>query len=510
MDLGEARAATVTSNNDAPVVVVTGDAPFVLLRSCDADGCEIVHADLDVADGATVILTSQGRYAVTIRTPSTPNVQVFEILTTPRTLTEADKAEGASPWIVPLETSLRPNDDTTPQRLVAGMRGSDWIVTRTRNGELGRYLPPNGDTPEQAGLIAEGLDDLNVVAIGEHYLIGRVIHSSDEDSLYLVPVDPGLDGEGPIRLMRGPTVARALLTADDERVVVTAGSGDSAETFVFGVPDGELLDRFVGAIVSGTKLGEEVPGLRGASPDGSHAAYRTASGALAMRALDLGSSCLVRSSTAGDHRVAGFAADGVLFAEAADGLDSTTLLAFDPKTRDMVSLGQSDNAYHLAAVAAEMPEDDDAGREYWATAVSSGTYATVSSNGPDTPLQGLRDASFMSRDGDSVWVLETFTPPDERERSLGVRRIAPSRTDVGLQFSESTREAHRVVTEALGTPSDVCVSTGVPGAWAHQCKPAGSTSSTYFSTNSGQAEEDPEQRLPEPPDPEEPDDDDDE
>ena len=304
-----------------------------------------------------------------------------------------------------------------------------------------------------------------------------------------------------------------MLTPDDERIIATSGTGDDAQTLVFAVPSGELIDRFAGGAVSGRKSGEEMPGLRGVSPDGSHVAYRTPTGALAMRSLDTHASCLVRSSTAGDHEVAGFAANGMLFMEANEGVGASRVLAFDPISREISALGSAEQGYHLAAVAAEMPGEPEDGLEhvregvnFWAVGVRRGSYAAIQSNGDTQPL-GLGEVSFMARDDGAVWLLDTGKE-DNGQRSLSVRRIAPKLDGDSLRFApgkdsgpawmDDDDQVQAQFVTSLEGARDICASTGIPGAWAYRCSD-GNRGQTFFATDAGDSE-DPQQA----PDPVEP------
>ena len=66
------------------------------------------------------------------------------------------------------------------------------------------------------------------------------------------------------------------------------GRGAEATVLVFHVKSGELIDRFQGEVVSSRQENnrraiEELPGLHAVAPSGDRLAYRTVSGALAVR-----------------------------------------------------------------------------------------------------------------------------------------------------------------------------------------------------------------------------------
>src|SRR5690606_35703671 len=123
----------------------------------------------------------------------------------------------------------------------------------------------------------------------------------------------------------------AVLGPGDETLVLSEGRGTEASVQVFHVGSRVLLDAFEGDLVSSRERNqrravEEVPGLRAISPSGEQLAYRTTAGSLSVRMLAEQGSCLVRNTNrmgtgaepsrrAGDHAVAGFSADGLLYAE---------------------------------------------------------------------------------------------------------------------------------------------------------------------------------------------------
>lgn len=495
MDLGVAREGTFVTPARAPVVAVSSEQPFVLHEVCEGDVCALRSDDLvGLSQGSSVLLTSTGDYAIAID-EGLATVRSYEIRNTP-------DAEGRT--VFTKEAIARDRD--TPRYLVAGMRGSDYVITRTEDGRLGSYLPGWTKTKPIGG----DIDNLLVVAVGESNLVARQIHSGGTESLYLVPVpvDSDMRIGDPILLTTGPTFSRVLLTPGDEHVVATSGSGDTARTSVFSVATGGKVDSFPGAVVSGRKAGEELPGLRGVSPDGSHVVYRHPTGALAMRDLDIQGSCSVRSSTAGDHRVAGFAPNGVLYMEASEGLGKARIFAFDPITQGLAAMSEAESGLHLAAVAAQMPgqpEDGiDQGREsmmHWAVAVRRGNYSAVSTHSDAIGL-GTRDVAFMARDDGAVWLLDTAN--DGGKRTLAVRRIAPQVQGQSLHFERASEsgpawmdgdvEQTEFVQDITGV-SNICASTGIPGAWAVRCSHGGGTS--YLASDSGQTEDDPEQ-LPQP------------
>ena len=496
MDLGHARNGTLVTPHTAPVVAITADQPFILHEVCDEEtGCYLRRERLEgLSTGSRVLLTSTGEFAIAIdRELGIVNSYEISSVSTP---------DGRA------VARLNPvtQGKNRPRHLVASMRGNNYVLTRTADMRLGRYYP--GET--QAHLIGDDIANLRVAAVGERYLVGRKIHTGGEESLYLVGVHPDVETGESIRLVRGRTFSRVVLSPGDERIIATSGEGNAAQTLVFSVPDGTLIDRFSGAAVSGRGASEEIPGLRGVSPDGSHLAFRTPTGALAMRNLDLQASCLVRSATAGDHQIAGFAPNGVLYMEASESVGRSRVLAFDPVTRDLVALGEAGHNYRLAAVAAAMPgqpEDGvDEGRDamrHWAIAVEQGSYTAVSANRASDHLI-LSDVSFMARDDTGVWLLDSSRDdaPGDIGQTLSVRRIAPTVVDGELRFRNGTQGPafmdngvlEDVFSKRVSRNAELCVSTGIPGAWAVRCHD-GTSSSKFLSSSSGHTE-DPEQPGP--------------
>lgn len=466
MDLGQAGEGTVVTPRRGPIVAITSEQPYMLREICDDDdACHIERDTLEGLDeGSAVLITATGSYAVGIDSNNT--IHSYEIL-------EQRDEDG---HFVRLRASMvaSADDQDHTTHLVAGLRNSDFVITRTAGGELGVYYPGGSRTT----VVADDIPNLRVIAVGERYLVGWQPVGEGEEALYLVPVHPDAKGR-PQRLVRkSETFSRVVLTPGDARVVATSGSGDDARTFVFSVPDG-AFNTFSGALVSGRAPGEELPGLRAVSPDGSHVVYRKPTGALAMRNLDTQASCLVRSSHAGDHQLAGFAPNGVLFMEATEKVGASRVLTLDPITGTLAGLGEPDGSYHLSAVAAHMPEPsvDRESMAHWAVAVNGGNYHAISSDGPSTSL-GLHDVTFMARDDGGVWLLDTERV--RSDRTLTVRRIAPTQREGALRFSRADASGpryvdhddgseHHVFETQLPAARDICAALGIPGAWGYQC-----------------------------------------
>jgi hypothetical protein len=496
LDLGRADIATFVSPADAPVIAVAADPePFVTHQVCDDGVCRLHKTALPrLQAGSELLLTASGRYLVGIN-------ESFGVVTY---AIDADApADEAVQWV----TSALPTDELRlPRHLIASLRGEDgddWIIARDADGQLLRYRPGAA----RADQLAPGHGDLGVAAVGERHVIGREIHSGGEETLYVVDV-VGSDFEDARPLLRGPTFSRITVTPRDDMVIATAGEGEDAETFVFDVATSSLLDRFRGAAISGRASGEDLPGMRAVSPDGSALAYRTPMGAVALRGLDTHSSCLVRSAAGGSHAVAGFSADGVLYLEADEGAGRSQVFAFDPPTRRLAALGDRERGMKLVAVPgrevrADQDEDEDEDGSivaHWALAVSHGQFEAVLENGGSEAL-AVDEIAILARDDAAVWLVDTSRAEGSfnNERLLRVRRLAPqlAATPRRLEFdydAETMPELYDPAGESLGhfeveieQRASVCVTTGAPGSWGFGC--GGASSQLLFEMSPGDREQ---------------------
>lgn len=523
MDLGRAEVATVVSPAHAPVIAVAADepTPFVTHRVCSGNDCWLQKSPVEARDGgdpylppgSELMLTPSGHYLVGINAvgqEEEASVLTFEIHG------EADAVEP-----IQMRTEVFPNGQLLPRHLVASMRGSDtdWLIARDADGALMRYAPNQAS----GQLLALDIEDLGVAAVGERHLVGRQIHSGGEETLYLIVVDgEGNAHEQATPLLRGETFSRVTLTPRDDMVIATAGEGTDAETFVFDVASGKLLDRFAGAAISGRAAGEELPGLRAVSPDGSALAYRTPGGAVAMRGLDTQGSCLVRSAGRTPHSVAGFSADGVLYMEANAGGGDSQIYAFDPPTRRLTTLGDPTRGMKLVAVPGrEVRDADDVDGEvvaHWALAVSQGRYQAVLEDGAAEALPLDDEVTILPRDDAAVWLLDTSDVQatiGTSKRMLRVRRLAPRlgltqrslQYDVNAQTVPELRDSitGRFEFEISKSSGRACIATGTPGSWGWGC--GRSSSSLLFEFSPGDREHTadpgevplPQQEEPDPP-----------
>lgn len=493
MDLGQARAGMVAAVEGSPVLALSDSPrPFVILRSRDANGewvhrreyldrietkTQICEAGLcrdhmdPVEPGSAVLVTGTGKYIVAIENVSPPVLRRWQVL-------DDGTLEPKPP------ASLA--DAVDANQLLASLRDSNTVIVRdgSKRGRIGRLVA----TGTSVETVADDFPNLRLVAVGNRHIVGREVLDDTHERLVLVPVDRE---DGDLReataLMVAPAFAQVELTADDEYVIATSGEGDDAETFVFDVQDGALVDRFLGGAVTGARKLETLAGMRATSPDGSHLAYRTPSGALALRDLQAASSCLVRSASAGDHRVAGFAADGMLYMQADAGVSESHLFAYDTSEQRLTALDAADaRGHHLAGVPSRLGDR----RRPWAIGVRNGTYSALQ---PDAePLSvGAQAPVFVPRDDEGLWMADVKRGDSARHMSL--RRLVPRRAETGRGFDFGDLDGPdalvaiegghgETIGKTLATlyPSErPCLATGTPGGWAYQC--GGSSSHEFLS-----------------------------
>jgi hypothetical protein len=332
---------------------------------------------------------------------------------------------------------------------------------------LYRYDPSNN----QIEPLAPGRSSLRIIAVGERHAVARELVDGANEALYLVPVSPldeSLVGH-PIPLVRGPAFSRVVLTPGDERVLATSGEGKNANTLVFDVPDGDLIDRFKGAAISGLYPEVELPGLSAVSPDGSFAVYRTPNGALALRDLEVSSSCLVRGAGASDHEVAGFSADGLIYLESTpQRLGYSEVLAHDLRVQRSTVLGDGIRSHHLAAIPGRAHEIGDETLP-WAISVSEGSYWAVQNNGAEA--LGLDDVMFLPRDSLAAWVLDSDYDRQEGVRHMAVSLVEPRDAETVDPLDAALDLAPQDTDFVQQVPGnrEICLSSGTPGSWAHGC-----------------------------------------
>ncbi len=395
--------------------------------------------------------------------------------------------------------------------LVGSLRSGDWVVLRDGDGLQALDLSDAEEPPLRLGED----DRLLAVALGDRSLVARRILDGDEEELFLIRINPtkhhdmsGYASAGTVQFLgrgrafsrvivtRGPTPAELGDTDErdpdvpiDEYVVATSGAGDDATTVVFRVMDGEPIDAFPGQAVSAHVPLAEIPGLSAVSPDGSHLAYVTPSGALAMRGLGDQGACLVRSSTEGHHTLAGFGADGTLYFESeegrADGRTLERVAAYDPNRVAFHWLAGEQFSSRLRAVPLRAAEAEDGSRVPWAVTAHDGFFGVQQGDDPQSLGLDPGRLSFLPRltHDDSVWLLEAsdedeqYAGPRTRLALKKVRADADSdRTDL-LDFD--ARESapayvddageYQTFDESFTSKYQICVSATRPGGWRAAC-----------------------------------------
>lgn len=469
----------MVSHRHAPVLAWAGGSveseanePFVLHYECgagtEADGDCVLRrtalANLGSGQNA-VLVTSAGEYVLSTDRGD-QQLHVFRFKPDGSLDGERDDQGRAIGQRLPLR-------DDFPVELLASLRGSNWVIGLDEDRQLRRYWPGQ---PE-AARIAPGLTNLTLATVGEHHIIGRARHGSGDDSLYLVPIDDDLDDHlEPRLLLRGAPATRIVIGPRDETVAITLGHGDTAQTLVFQIPGGELLDRFDGELISGREDMTETTGLRAVSPDGSHLAYKTAAGSVALRDISSGSACLVRSAkTSGSTRLAGFSAEGLLYFESELGPGETSISVWNAAERYLAVLSAPEVGARLAAVPSRTPQD----AMPWAVGVRSGSYMALADSQAPTNID-LDDAVFIPRDDDDLWVLGSDSLTGGGRR-IDVRRLTSRMTPAAtLRFGELESAEHETgdeedpeIHDSLGVvvtgPQTACLSTGTPGTRAYAC-----------------------------------------
>jgi hypothetical protein len=391
--------------------------------------------------------------------------------------------------------------------LIGTLRGGDWIIYNSDDGLHARYV---GDDElelfEEEGrdrdISIDGDLNLQVSALGHRHVVARNPRRDGTEELYLIRVAPALKvdvlgssmiGE-PQLLATGPAFRRIVITEGpspaergdpkefqhavptDAQVIATSGEGSEARTLIYDVSNLNQVANFAGEVVTKHAALEDVPGLSAVSPDGSHLAYLTSDGGLALRNLETQRSCLVRSSNAATHLLAGFAADATLYFEAEEEAyvrsdntgfarqDVENIHTYNPLTETFTAL-TTPETHPLAKVwklRAVPPPKRDGGGQPWAVAGYNRDFI-VKPDAKAHPLDYI-EAQFLPRSNDAgdLWVLE-----GDGEGELVVRRL----TSEGLDEDDS---------EELSFPHDrgatVCVSSsssaGWTTPWASRCSSA--------------------------------------
>jgi hypothetical protein len=526
LDLSTAQ--TRGFEQEAPTVVALSTDPgkITVVRSCelsDCNGAELRSQTIDT-DSSDIpdqlLLTASGRW-LTYRIGS--QLHRYD-------LAEADPndAKKGGPGGV--------------HELVGALRGGDWLIYRTwgantdpldetpsvHDSELWAYYvgedsEDQTNQPEDPHFrIGEALGsdfDLRIAAMGHRHVVARRILGDGNEELYLVRIAParrhdelGSSSRGkPLLLARGDRFERILITSGpspaehgdpwefehevptDVRVIATSGSGSHARTLIFAVSDTTQIANFEGAVVSSPIPLEDIAGLSPVSPSGTHLAYITPRGSLALRDLDSHSACMIRPATAARHVLAGFAADGTMYFESVErgasevngaaGPDAEIVYAYDPKTEEFTALTDNKHTWRLYAVPPERYETEDGERIPWAVVAMDGFYAGRPNARPQ-PLY-YDDVSFLPRGDESLWLLEGEEGDgyDDQNR-LTLRRVQPNSTASNDSLEFDPEADPSVLENGNGDPVDrferiywrkdsVCVSTSQSASrttpWATSC-----------------------------------------
>lgn len=490
---GDGATNTVVRAFEGPIAALAMKDPFLLVNLCDGAECRVEKLLLEhLSPGSQVMLTTDGRWLVGIDHQD-GGVWTYAI-------------DGAT--VEPEPTYVHETDG--PAQLVIGLRDSERLIVRDRKDRLAVYEPGK----QVALAIAPELGAYQrLAAVGERHVAVRVPRQDGMQSLYVVDVD---DPKHHHAVATGDFTS-VVIGPGDGTLVVSEGRGKEASVLMFDVKSRELVDAFAGELVSSREQNdhralEELPGLHALSPAGEQLAYRTTAGSLAVRQLEAQSSCLVRNTNrmgtgdepsrhAGDHAVAGFAADGMLFAEYTVGTSDSFVYAYDPRRQQIAPLGSEDGGWHLAAVPGRVTDEDGDSEQLWAVGVRRGSHASIGQDWVDGETVG-RELTFMPMDDDGVWAIDTMDEiVGERrtERALSVRRVAPPAWAGGrLRFEQGPDE--QVVSYAQGGEGDnqgplrvpltgrLCLTTGTPGSWAYRCGDSTGTRDA-ITTNSGTQEQ---------------------
>ena len=403
--------------------------------------------------------------------------------------------------------------------IVGTLRDGDWIVYRTwamndpttpgapghaSDSELWAiYVGDEADLPEQQAAnfrLGPG-HDLRVVAMGHRHVVARELFDAETEALYLIPVapDPASDelpwntvGDA-LLLTTGASFERVLVTEGpipnpggvvydqvptDALVIATTGADADARTLLFTVADRSLVANFEGGVVTSRIARETISGIDAVSPDGSHLAYLTPDGGLALRDLEAGRSCMVRPAVGFEHKLAGFAADGTLYFESRErqriydnGKHRTKTVehvyAYAPHSQDLSRLTRDEENHRLRA--APPARDGDAP---WAVVAGNDGQAEVARAGLSSDVQrtNVEETSYLalaraSGEGrGDLWTLQS-RPRDQAEGDqLLISRVGPD------GVIEELHDHHY--------SSSVCVSTsqatGWTTPWATRCSSSSS------------------------------------
>lgn len=479
--LDQPASDSVPSNAVASVLAISETGNIEILRECDSKAqCDELELSLPtpptyVGKALQLMLTASGRWLVY---QGENDVMRLDLGRCP------GSSCGWSGLVI-----------EHVNELTGTLRGGDWIIYRGTGNQL-RAVYVGEDPLLEGGpefALGSGLD-LRVVALGHRHVVARQSRGNGIEELYLIRVAPAykVDEFGTstigkaLLLATGPAFQRVLITEGpspaerghpnefqhdiptDVQVIATSGEGPEARTLIYDVSNLDQVANFAGEVVTKHAVLEDVAGLSAISPDGTHLAYLTSDGGLALRNLGSQRSCSIKSSDSATHVLAGFAANATLYFEAEEDAyldddntgyerrDVENIYTYDALAQTFTALTTPrtfpDTAvWRLKAV----PPGLDPNGQPWA--VANGEYLVK----PGASAKSLNydEAQFLPRsnaNGD-LWVIEA-----ETETGFNVHRLSPDGQEVELQ-NRPTR-------------TDVCVSSapsaGWTAPWATRCSSA--------------------------------------
>jgi hypothetical protein len=486
LDLRAAQTRALDQVGAAPdiarVLAISEPGNVGVLRECntkaECDELELPLPDPQAGKALQLMLTASGRWLVY---RGEQDVKRFDLAC-------EESPESACTW--------DGTDIESLSELTGTLRGGDWIIYRDTENQLRAVYVGDDDPASALGrdfALGSGFD-LRVVALGHRHVVARQSRGDGIEELYLIRVAPAhkVDELGAntigkaLLLATGPAFHRVLITQGpspaerrdpnefqheiptDVQVIATSGEGPEARTLIYDVANLDQIANFAGEVVTKHAVLEDVAGLSGLSPDGTHLAYLTSDGGLALRNLASQRSCLVKSSDSATHVLAGFAANAMLYFEAEEASylddehtgyerqDVENIYTYDPLAQTFTALTTPQTfpdtaVWRLKAV----PPGPDANGQPWA--VANGEYLVK----PDTTASPLNydEAQFLPRSNASedLWVIEA-----ETENGFNVHRLGSDGQQVELQVRP--------------TQLDVCVSSapsaGWTAPWATRCSAA--------------------------------------
>lgn len=466
--IGDADAGSVVRAHAPVLAVSAGDSPAVVHYRCDDNGCDLTQSPLLGIDQTNqIMVTSGGGYV---------------LATDRRGLLLLRYRVGSE--VIESKGRLTPLLDATPVSFIDSLRGSDWIVARDAQRRLVSYLP--AEQPRGHVLAADPAVD--VLAVGHDYVV--VQGADDELITAIAATDDAFHPAGTrVPLARGSSPTAVTLTSDDQHIAVSLGSGGSGghETMVFRTSDGALTDRFVGRLAAARDGAAAIPGLSAVSADGAYLAFTTASESLALRDLSTGGACLVHSATTGPTRVAGFAADGVVYFETEAAIGERAIRAWQPSRRYLSTISSTAEGYRLASVPARLTSISP---EPWAVGLRNGVHAVIQDNAAS--YLDVDSVIFAPRDDERIWAVDAAGAGTRDHIALQLRQIGPDAHPQPRVTNTPQGRFRRVVRRL----EEACVSTGSPGSWGYQC--GGGSGADFFRASPSPTTDDPDSVVPDP------------